>query len=150
MTDTSTFIDEITKKLHAETEALHAGDQGPRVALWSRHDPVTLFGAWFTARGWAEIEPVFAHLAARFSGTGGLDLEIVAADADDRIGYVVAIERDTTVIDGIPSTYALRVTTVLRREDGDWKVVHRHGDPLDAASAPPPRDPDQRSAAVAS
>jgi len=22
----------------------------------------------------------------------------------------------------------LRVTTIFRREDGDWRVVHRHGD----------------------
>jgi hypothetical protein len=25
---------------------------------------------------------------------------------------------------------ALRVTTVWRREDSEWKVVHRHGDPI--------------------
>jgi ketosteroid isomerase-like protein len=30
-----------------------------------------------------------------------------------------------------PSAYALRVTTVFRREAGEWKVVHRHGDPYD-------------------
>jgi ketosteroid isomerase-like protein len=32
--------------------------------------------------------------------------------------------------------YTLRVTTILRREDGQWRVVHRHGDPPpDSASA---------------
>ena len=25
---------------------------------------------------------------------------------------------------------AIRVTTVFRREDGNWKVTHRHGDPI--------------------
>jgi hypothetical protein len=29
----------------------------------------------------------------------------------------------------------LRVTTVFRREDGEWKVVHRHGDPLASQAA---------------
>jgi ketosteroid isomerase-like protein len=24
----------------------------------------------------------------------------------------------------------LRVTTIFRREDGEWRVVHRHGDPV--------------------
>jgi ketosteroid isomerase-like protein len=26
--------------------------------------------------------------------------------------------------------YMLRVTTVFRREDGEWRVAHRHGDSL--------------------
>jgi ketosteroid isomerase-like protein len=34
-------------------------------------------------------------------------------------------------IDGVPvEPYTLRVTQVYRREDGSWKVVHRHGDRL--------------------
>jgi ketosteroid isomerase-like protein len=34
-------------------------------------------------------------------------------------------------IDGVPvEPYTLRVTQVYRREDGEWKVVHRHGDQL--------------------
>jgi hypothetical protein len=46
--------------------------------------------------------------------------------------------------DGEPRQYRLRATHVWRREDGEWKIVHRHGDngpdndflrpgPLDAA-----------------
>jgi ketosteroid isomerase-like protein len=30
-------------------------------------------------------------------------------------------------------TFTLRVTTIFRREDGEWNVAHRHGDPLDSA-----------------
>jgi ketosteroid isomerase-like protein len=33
-----------------------------------------------------------------------------------------------------PQPYVLRVTTIFRREDGEWKVVHRHGDALSADS----------------
>jgi hypothetical protein len=28
-----------------------------------------------------------------------------------------------------------RATTVFRREDGEWKIVHRHGDPLASTAA---------------
>jgi ketosteroid isomerase-like protein len=31
-------------------------------------------------------------------------------------------------MDGEPRSYVLRATQVYRREDGEWKVVHRHGD----------------------
>jgi len=32
-------------------------------------------------------------------------------------------------IEGVPvEPYTLRVTHVYRREDGEWKIVHRHGD----------------------
>jgi ketosteroid isomerase-like protein len=37
-------------------------------------------------------------------------------------------------LDGVPvDPYTLRVTQVYRRENGEWKVIHRHGDqiPLD-------------------
>jgi ketosteroid isomerase-like protein len=31
-------------------------------------------------------------------------------------------------VNGLPRSYTLRVTQVYRREDGDWKVAHRHAD----------------------
>jgi hypothetical protein len=34
-------------------------------------------------------------------------------------------------IDGVPvEPYTMRVTQVYRREDGQWTVVHRHGDQI--------------------
>lgn len=39
-------------------------------------------------------------------------------------------------VDGEPADYTLRVTHVYRREAGEWRIVHRHGDhpPGDARS----------------
>ncbi|MDQ6909306.1 MAG: nuclear transport factor 2 family protein [Actinomycetota bacterium] len=51
------------------------------------------------------------------------------------MAYLVSIEHTTASLQGAgPASYALRVTTIFRREDREWKVVHRHGDPYDASS----------------
>ena len=44
----------------------------------------------------------------------------------------VEIERSATRMAGSSELQqlALRVTTVFRREGGQWKVVHRHADPM--------------------
>jgi ketosteroid isomerase-like protein len=34
------------------------------------------------------------------------------------------------------ASVSLRVTTLFRREDGVWKVVHRHADPITATRPP--------------
>jgi hypothetical protein len=44
-------------------------------------------------------------------------------------------EHTNVSFDGGPVRYVrLRVTHVYRREDGAWKIVHRHGDGLETGS----------------
>lgn len=125
------FAEEVVPLLRGEVDALHHGDPGPRLALWSRTPPLTLFGAWLSARGWEEIEKVFERLKGTFRGSATFDYEVVAAECSGDLGYVVALERSTgVVVEEGPRDYTLRVTTILRREDGRWKIVHRHGDEL--------------------
>ena len=120
---------------HAET-ALHNGDAGPRMALWSHDDSVTLFGGVMGGSGWAKIERIFRHLGESFSGCSSFDNEVIAAGASDGLAYIVAFEHTTAAVHGgPPSAYVLRVTTVFRREDGEWKVVHRHADPSGSPTA---------------
>lgn len=95
------------------------------------HDPVTLFGALLTNRGWDELAPAFEWLAARFSNCSSYEHEVIAAGASGDLAYTVGIEHTTASVGGAAAeSYALRVTTIFRRENGEWKVVHRHGDPM--------------------
>ena len=129
MTDVDDFLDDVLPRLRAAEIALHRGDAGARSALWSHADPVTLFGAETNRSGWSELEPTFAWLAGRFTECESLEYEVVAAGAGGDLAYLVAIERITATVNGESVSYSLRATTIFRREDGQWKVAHRHGDP---------------------
>jgi ketosteroid isomerase-like protein len=106
------------------------GDAGPRKAMWSHKDPVTVFGAASSVSSWSEIEPIFDKLAANFSNYSDYHNDILSAGASGDLAFVVALEHTTASIAGSPQEpFVLRVTTIFRREDGEWKVVHRHADP---------------------
>jgi ketosteroid isomerase-like protein len=62
--------------------------------------------------------------------------DIIAADVDGDMAYTVGYEHTRASIDGEPRQYALRVTQVYRREDGEWKVAHRHADTLPQPDQP--------------
>jgi ketosteroid isomerase-like protein len=135
MNELDTFLESTLPRLKAADTALHNGDATQRIAMWSHTEPVTLFGAAVSGNGWAEIRPIFDVLASRFSGCVSFEFELQAAGVSEDLAYLVGVEHTTASVAGAPpAPYALRVTTVLRREDGEWKIVHRHGDPYDPAA----------------
>jgi ketosteroid isomerase-like protein len=132
MSDTRQFLDEMMPRIHDAETALHNGDARPRVAMWSHTDPVTVFGAAFNPIGWAEVGPMFETLAARFANCSSCEWEVVAADVGEDFAYLLAIERTTaSIAGGEPAAYVLRSTTIFRRENDEWKIVHRHADAID-------------------
>ncbi len=123
MAEVDDFLGSMLPILHEMDTAFHNGDVGPRFATWSHRDPVTLFGAVLTKSGWSELAPAFVFLASRFSN-GTYEYEVIAAGASGDLGYIVGYEHTTASVGGAePEAYDLRVTTVFRREDGEWKIV---------------------------
>ncbi len=52
------------------------------------------------------------------------------------IDSTIARRLATASVNGSPPLpYTLRATTVFRREAGEWKVVHRHADPVASENA---------------
>ena len=135
MGETEDFLGDVLPRLTEADTALNNGDSAPRIAIWSHDDPLTVFGAARTVRGWAEIRPVFEWLGAQFSN-GNYEYEVIAAGASGDLGYLVGIEHSTVSVGGgVTEAFELRVTTILRRESGEWKVVHRHADPMPESAA---------------
>jgi ketosteroid isomerase-like protein len=103
--------------------------------LYSRHDDVTLanpFGP--PARGWSDVSATLDRAAANYRDGEVVGFENVSTVIGSDLAYTVEIEsyraRVGRAEDIIP--VAVRVTTIFRREEGIWKVVHRHADPITA------------------
>ena len=60
-----------------------------------------------------------------------LGLELLEAEVLGDAAYTVGFEHTSASLNGVPTSYTLRATQIYRREEGEWKVAHRHG------SAPP-------------
>ena len=131
MTDRDEFVTWVQSVVRDAEIAVHNGDAGPRRAIWSRNDPVTVLGAWRSAVGQGELDELFEHLADSFSDCTSYEFELLEAEVLGDTAYTVGFEHTSATVHGTPRSYTLRATQIYRREDGEWKVVHRHG------SAPP-------------
>ena len=113
-------------------------------ALWkqqsSHRDDTTIMGAWGAyEKGWNEAGSRYDWAAARFKASGAkVKIEYISSGVSGDLAYTVAIERSEALVAGRdkPAAMALRVTHLFRKEDGAWKLVHRHADPLIDKTAP--------------
>jgi len=106
--------------------------------LFSRREDVTLanpFGP--PVRGWEQVAKTVEHALSLRSDGEFVGSEIVAKHVTDELAYVVREERQQANIGGREgiTPYAARATMIFRPEDGVWKVVHRHADPINHGSA---------------
>jgi ketosteroid isomerase-like protein len=130
MTDRDEFLAWVGTALYEAEVALHNGDPAPRRALWSRNEPVSVLGAWRNAVGQDEIDQLFAVLGQSFSDRTSYAFDVQSCDVAGDMAYTAGLEHTSASVDGQPRTYTLRATQVYRREAGEWRVAHRHGDTL--------------------
>ncbi|WP_459384602.1 nuclear transport factor 2 family protein [Arthrobacter humicola] len=130
MSERDDFMAWVGSRLKDAETALHNGDAAPRFAIWSRREPVTVLGAWTSGSGPEDVGRIFHQLEASFSDCTSYTHEVIAADVIGDMAYTVGYEHTSTSVNGEPRDYTLRVTQVYRREDGEWKVAHRHADTL--------------------
>ena len=128
MSDRDEFLSWVKTALYEAERALHNGEAAPRRALWSRDEPVSVLGAWRNAHGQQELDELFASLAESFSHFLSYEFELLAYDVVGDMAHTAGFDQISASVDGQPRTYALRATHGYRREEGAWRVAHRHGD----------------------
>ena len=130
MEEVEEFRSTILARQAAAEKALVNGDPGPRMELWSRRDPVTLFGAiGMSESGWEKLSETFSWVASRFSDVSDFRFDVEVVEVSGDMAYTLGFERFNASIAGRPvEPVTVRVTHIYRREDGEWKIVHRHAD----------------------
>ncbi len=127
---TADFDEMVEQSHHALGEIVKGNAEGYE-ALYSRRDDVSLanpFGG--IARGWAQVEERLERAASTFRDghTRGFETLVKAVGPD--FAYLVEVERYATKLGRGEdlSNVALRVTSIFRREEEGWKLVHRQAD----------------------
>lgn len=118
---------------HKALDAILRGDPSVYKALFSDSEDVTLgnpFGPY--ARGRKRVEATLAGAASNYRDGKATEIELIAKYVADNLACVVEVERGRAKVGGSQEvvSVAVRVTSVFRLESGNWKLVHRHADPI--------------------
>ena len=126
-------FDEVVEQYHLALGEFLKGNPEPVKELWSHKEDVSSANPYGPpVRGWDEVAKVVEHAASLRRDGEATSYEIVAKYVTAELAYVVQIERAEAKIGASEeiTPYALRTTMIFRLEDGEWKVVHRHADPI--------------------
>lgn len=108
------------------------GDLRRYLTLIRHADDYTLLAPYGgpVTRGF-DASPERLEATARTFQGGEATLEVDAAYSSGELAVLVGVERQSGRVGGLPDQdWSLRVTLLFRREGTDWRLVHRHADPL--------------------
>ena len=129
-------VDQLITQYHQALDEFVKGNPEPVKKLFSHREDVSLANPLGpAARGWEQVAQAIERAASNFRDGELVSVETVAKYVTPELAYSVWVERVKAKIGGrediVPS--ALRVTMIFRAEEGAWKVVHRHADPITTA-----------------
>jgi ketosteroid isomerase-like protein len=124
---------QVIEEYHRALDAFVKGDPEPDKRLYSRRDDVSLANPLGPpVRGWSQVEATIDRAAAPLREGEVRGFERISEYVTEDVAYIVEIERYRMKIGGADAvtSVSLRVTTIFRQEDGEWRIVHRHADPI--------------------
>jgi ketosteroid isomerase-like protein len=126
-------VDELIEQYQLALDEFVKGNPSPVQSLSSHREDATLANPYGPpVRGWERIAEAEEHAASLRRDGEATGFEIIAKYVTPELAYVVQIERLQAKVGGREdiTPYSLRSTMIFRPEDGEWKVVHRHADPI--------------------
>jgi len=129
-------LDEVIEQCQRALDKFVKGTPQPMQMMFSHREDVSLANPFCPpARGWDEVARTMDHAASNLRDGAMVAFEEVAKYVTPELAYTVWLERQEAKLGGRMdiTPFTLRVTMVYRPENGTWKVVHRHADPITTA-----------------
>jgi ketosteroid isomerase-like protein len=127
-------VDELIEQYYRAQREFLRGKPDSVKDLFSHTEDVTLANPYGPpVRGWDEVSKSIEHAASLRSEGTFVEWQIVAKYVSAELAYVVQIEQAEAKIGAREeiTPIAVRATMIFRpEEDGEWKIVHRHADPI--------------------
>ena len=129
-------VDQLIEQWQRAAGEFIKGNPEPVKKLWSHKEDVTLANPWGPpVRGFDEVAKTIEHAASLRSDGEFVGSEIVAKYVTAELAYVVQLERAKAKVGAREdiAPIATRSTMIFRPEEGTWKMVHRHAEPITTA-----------------
>lgn len=137
-----TSIRDAIARLHAAMAKVAMGDVSAIKALYSRTAEATSFYGWGGyEKGWDGVSQRWDWAGRQFKG-GSVSYENITTVVTEDMFFVTDIETYTNQsMAGVEADtgWSNRVTHIFRREDGEWRLVHRHANRFEAQYQPSTR-----------
>jgi ketosteroid isomerase-like protein len=126
-------LDQVIDQFQRALNEFLKGYPEPNKEMFSHREDVSLanpFGP--PARGWEQVAVTMERAASNLRDGEIVAFENIAKYVTPELAYTVWLERQQAKVSGREdiTPFALRVTMIYRPEEGTWKVVHRHADPI--------------------
>ena len=127
-------VDELIEQYHRAQREFLRGNPETVKDLFSQREDVTLANPYGPpVRGWKQVAKAVEHAASLHSDGIFVEWQILAKYVSAELAYVVQIEWAEAKVGAREeiTPLAVRATMIFRpEEDGKWKIVHRHADPI--------------------
>jgi ketosteroid isomerase-like protein len=129
-------FDRAVEQYHTAAGEFMKGNPEPYKRVFSRQEDVSVANPFAPfgplSRGPHQVHETFERASSQYRAGEVRSFENLARVVTPDLAYIVEVERYGVKISGSTevSSVTLRTTSILRPEEGTWKVVHRHADPI--------------------
>jgi ketosteroid isomerase-like protein len=126
-------LDQVVEQYHLALGEFMRGNYEPAKELFSEREDVTLgnpFGPF--VRGLTQVVETMKRAASNYRDGEASGFDAISKYVAPDLACIVEVERLKSKVGGREdvSPVDLRVTSIFRREDGRWRLIHRHADPI--------------------